>query len=389
MAVHCRLRLLLPVLLVLLQNTASQHEQEPETEDDKFLEENGKRDAVQTTESGLQYEVIKSGPEDGSHPEPESKCVVHYRGQLLNGVEFDSSYKRNAPATFSPSRVVPGFKEALLLMRPGDSWKVWLPSQLGYGSSGAGSSIPANAALLFELELLEVQPPAEGLEWVKDQIMANPMMLVMVVMLGFQVYNMMGGGGGAAGKQAIKIEEAMGQPENSKVFFNIKIGDDEAEKVEMELFTKHYPKTAENFRALCTGEKGKGKQGKDLSFKGSIFHRIIPGFMCQGGDFTRGNGTGGESIYGNKFADEFDNGYITHNAGGLLSMANSGKDTNGSQFFITLASCTHLDGKHVVFGKVTDGMDVVKKMAAVGSSSGSTSKKVLIEECGESKSKST
>jgi hypothetical protein len=195
------------------------------------MEENGKRDSVQTTDSGLQYEVIKSGPQDGSHPEPSSKCVVNYRGQLLNGVEFDSSYKRNAPATFSPSGVVPGFKEALLLMRPGDSWKVWLPSQLGYGSSGAGSNIPANAALLFELELLEVQPPAEGLEWVKDQIMANPMMLVMVVMLGFQVYNMMGGGGGAAaGKQALKIAEAADQPENSKVFLNIKIGDDEAEK---------------------------------------------------------------------------------------------------------------------------------------------------------------
>lgn len=164
--------------------------------------------------------------------------------------------------------------------------------------------------------------------------------------------------------------------ENPRVAMDVSIGGEPAGTVEFELFADQVPKTAENFRVLCTGE-----QGDDLSYAGSPFHRIIPGFMIQGGDFTNGNGTGGKSIYGEKFADE--DFSLTHDKAGLLSMANAGPNTNGSQFFITVAPTPWLNGKHVVFGEVTDGMEVVEKMEAVGSRSGRTSAPVVLERCRE------
>jgi len=169
--------------------------------------------------------------------------------------------------------------------------------------------------------------------------------------------------------------------QNPQVFFDITLDGAPAGRVVFELFAHVVPKTAENFRALCTGEKGKGRSGKRLTFLGSVFHRIIPGFMCQGGDFTRGDGTGGESIYGEKFRDE--NFTMKHSGKGCLSMANAGPHTNGSQFFICTGQTPHLDGKHVVFGKVISGYEVVQKMERVGSSGGKTSKKVAIADCGE------
>eukprot|EP01091_Cochliopodium_minus_P003840 TRINITY_DN13796_c0_g1_i1.p1 TRINITY_DN13796_c0_g1~~TRINITY_DN13796_c0_g1_i1.p1 ORF type:complete len:316 (-),score=88.42 TRINITY_DN13796_c0_g1_i1:13-960(-) len=169
--------------------------------------------------------------------------------------------------------------------------------------------------------------------------------------------------------------------ENNRVhcFFDIRIGNENAGRITIQLFNDIVPKTAENFRQLCLGEK-KSMEGK-LHYKNSVFHRVIPKFMLQGGDFTRGNGTGGVSIYGGKFEDEKPGLKLPHEIG-TLSMANSGPNTNGSQFFITTVATSWLDGKHVVFGKVIDGMEVVKKVEYQGSESGKTSKSVVISNCG-------
>lgn len=168
---------------------------------------------------------------------------------------------------------------------------------------------------------------------------------------------------------------------NPRVFFDITIGGRPEGRVVFELYADVVPRTAENFRALCTGERGKGKSGKPLHYKGSIFHRVIKDFMIQGGDFTNFNGTGGESIYGEKFEDE--NFLRIHDRPMLLSMANAGPGTNGSQFFVTTKDTPHLDGKHVVFGRVLKGRDVIRAVESQKTTSDKPNADCTIADCGE------
>ncbi|KAF8429734.1 cyclophilin-like domain-containing protein [Tirmania nivea] len=181
---------------------------------------------------------------------------------------------------------------------------------------------------------------------------------------------------------AIEAERATAPGQRTRCFMDISIGGKKPERVTYELYDDITPKTCENFRALCTGEKGVGKTGKPLHYKGSTFHRVIKRFMIQGGDFTNGNGSGGESIYGERFEDE--NFVKKHDKPFLLSMANAGPGTNGSQFFVTTVETPHLDGKHVVFGEVVSGEGVIRKIEMTKTDASDKPREaVVIENCGQ------
>lgn len=340
-------------------------------------------------ESGVLFQVLEPGDESSDvRAKRHTPVKVHYVGTLSNGKEFDSTYKRGKPATFKPAAVIPGWTEVLQMMPEGAKWRIVLPADQAYGGRRTGS-IPPHSTLVFELEVLEINPApdtdSEG-EGGFMKLLKSPMTVSALFVLLYMGQGRLFGAGGSRRQIGPKVplSKVAGADTNPRVFFDIKAGADELGRVEFELFSQIVPKTAENFRALCTGEKG-----AKLTYKNCPFHRIIPNFMLQGGDFTRQNGTGGVSIYGNKFQDEFDNGYVAHEVPGLLSMANAGPNTNGSQFFVTTVKTSWLDKKHVVFGKVVKGMDIVKQVESFGSDSGATRMPVVITHCGELKSKAT
>ena len=307
--------------------------------------------------------------------EKGDQVSIHYVGTLEDGEKFDSSRDRGEPIAFTvgSGMMIPGFDNGVLGLAVGESKTIKCAPADAYGEvrpenilrvpkKDVIDAVGEEFVKVGEKLMVGQGMPAEIIEVTDSEVALDANHPLAGKTLNFDIELM----------SLDRLDVKHRTPFNC--FFDITIGGEAAGRIVMEIRGDVTPKTGENFRQLCTGEAGFG-------YKGSPFHRVIPGFICQGGDFTNRNGTGGKSIFGNKFEDE--NFILKHTGPGILSMANAGPGTNGSQFFLCTAETAWLDGKHVVFGSVSDGMDVVKKVEAVGSQSGATSAEVLIADCGE------
>jgi cyclophilin family peptidyl-prolyl cis-trans isomerase/FKBP-type peptidyl-prolyl cis-trans isomerase 2 len=304
------------------------------------------------------------------------RVEIHYVGTLeSDGSQFDSSRERGTPLPFTvgQGQMIKGFDDGVLGMKIGENKTLVLPPEMAYGDVS-----PENVLRVPKKDVVDAIGEAEcviGAKLMVGQGMPATITEITEEEIALDANHPLAG-------QTLKFEVELMDLQRTEVkhndkfkcFFEIDLDGEPSGRIVMELRGDVAPKTCENFRALCTGEAGFG-------YEGSPFHRVIPGFMCQGGDFTNQNGTGGKSIFGNKFEDE--NFVLKHEGAGTLSMANAGPNTNGSQFFLCTGETQWLDGKHVVFGKVVEGMDVVAAIEAVGSQSGKTSKKVTVRASGE------
>lgn len=300
--------------------------------------------------------------------------AIHYVGTLEDGTTFDSSRERNEPIKFTvgSGMMIPGFDKGVLGLAVGQSKTIKCAPADAYGEvrpenilrvpkKDVVDAVGEDFVKVGEKLMVGQGMPAEIIEVTDSEVALDANHPLAGKTLNFDIELM------SLDRLEVKHRDKF------KCYFDITIGGEAAGRVTMEIRGDVTPKCGENFRQLCTGEAGFG-------YKGSPFHRVIPGFMCQGGDFTNRNGTGGKSIFGNKFEDE--NFTLKHTGPGILSMANAGPNTNGSQFFICTVATPFLDGKHTVFGQVVEGMSVVKAIESVGSRSGETAADVIIGDCG-------
>lgn len=346
-----------------------------------FLEENRRRAGVVTLPSGLQYEVVVAGPLEGDRPNATSNVVCTFRAALADGTQVGSSNRWGGKFIIRADQVCPAWLEALVLMHPGDVWRLYVPRELRTGYRGPFFWVPDSAVVVFDLELIEVLPPSGILGALFFTLKRYPVVAIYFITAAFLAYAHL----------AEKRRELPVYPEfplataaqakgNFKVYLDVKVGEADPCRVEILLFAKHYPRTCENFSALCTGDS---RSGQTLTYEGTVFHRTIPAYVCQGGDMTRGEGSGGgQPVVGVSLSAEWGSGLVSHSRAGLVSMVNSMRDPNNPQFFITLTTCTHLDQRHVVFGQVVQGMPVVRQMERIGTTDGAPKVPAIIVGCG-------
>jgi cyclophilin family peptidyl-prolyl cis-trans isomerase len=354
------------------------------------LEHYAKKPGVETTSSGLMYRVMEKGPLHGTPEAPvqqmDTYVKVDYVVRLIDGTEIDSSHREGQPAMFMPKNVIAGWSEAMLtLMTEGDKIELVIPPELAYGARGRSDIIPREIGyLIFEIDLLHVNVHRVQRAWdyLYYQDLRNPYVWMVVGGIFYYLYYTWIVPTDDFDSQRISPRYASDK-RNPRCWMEISIDGKVEGTVEFELFANYCPKTAENFRGLCTGEYGIGKcYQKPLHFKGSPFHKVVVGYLATGGDIVNSDGQGGESVYGLMFDDEYDKGWVAHDEPYLLSMASKEKNTNQSQFNITLTRTPNLNGHKICFGRVTSGVEVVKKVSQLGNTSGKMPVPVIISDCG-------
>lgn len=421
MVLRLSMALAAAMLLLLLAPTPTHSLVQPlvrytTTEGLAFLAQNIKKSGWKETKSGLQYRVVKrSSKKDALSPNITSPVLVSYVGKNIRGEIFDGSNVRGVPTEMKPSHLIPGWQEALLMMKEGDQWQITVPAELGYRDRKMGKITPGSV-LIFDLELVKVVTEADVVNpfgfisslpelcWNACTSFPAPLWVVVAYFVAAFVLREWHRATRPPPRrqgEARSLEELQHPPTgsvNPRVFLDVQIGSggQGGGRIEFELFPALCPRTVENFRCLCTGEKGVAARswynwmlGRStlLHYKGNRFHRIVPGFMAQGGDIEHNDGDGGRCIYGTSvFDDEFEEGFLSHSQAGLLSMANCGPNSNSSQFFVTFAPAEHCDQKHVVFGAVVRGMEVVQAIEAAAAAAVAAKGRrapIVIVDCGQ------
>lgn len=340
----------------------------------KFLTKKAEEEGIIYHPIGFLYQQLESKKPEGKQVEPTSFVSLHFIVKNIEGETLYDSRAVGTPKRMYVQEALKGWAATLPLMKEGDVFELHLPAELGYGEKFAGplNVIPPGSALTFEIEVLKVKDKKEIKDHIESIIRSPYEVLVGGSILVTIVQWIMS----YTEDDAVPLKKAM-KKENPRVYFVMERDGEVIGRIVIQLFQEIVPKTTENFLRLCVNPKE-----HTLSYVGSKIHRIVPGFVCQGGDIVHHDGSGGESVFGPTFADEWTRGFVRHSKRGILSMVNYGSNTNNSQFFITFGKQRHLDGKNVVFGIVDEGFDVLNEIEKCGTREGDPSVEIFVKQSG-------